>query len=73
VVDRQKVKQELYDLVDEYMAKWDELEVVIDQPENDYFARQTWVGDGPLTIIKYKAKGLQREHLLKYMEDPIGI
>ena len=72
-VDREKVKQELKDLADEYLKQWDELSVVIDKPDENYFARQVWVGDGPLTIIKYRAEGLTAEHLQAYMDDPIRV
>merc|ERR1712048_95763 len=70
-MDHAMAQRELLALADEYMSNFENYSVVIDDPENNYLARQTWNGDSPVTIIKYRAKGMTAEHMEKYMKDPI--
>ena len=38
-----------------------------------YEARQTWEGNGPVTVIRYRAEGFTKEHWEEWLKDPIGI
>ena len=38
-----------------------------------YEARQTWEGDGPVTVIRYKAEGFTKETWKTWAADPIGV
>ena len=38
-VDRAKIKAELLALANEFLEKFEDLDVVINEPENNYFAR----------------------------------
>ena len=60
-------------MADELVAKFDTLKLIMEDKELEYEARQTWQGDGPVTIIKYNAKGFTKEHWNKWAEDPVGV
>ena len=70
---RQQIKQNLINLADENITKFSELKLVMEDTNIGYEARQTWQGDGPVTVIKYKAQGFTKEHWMKWSEDPVDV
>ena len=70
---RADIQKELLQFVDEHVAKWDTLTAVYENKEKCYEARQTWIDGCPLTIVKYKAKGMKQEHFDRWYADPMGM
>ena len=52
---RQQIFKNLIDLVDRVDGDFDKLKVVHVDKNLNYEARQTWEGDGPVTVIRYDA------------------
>ena len=73
ITPRQQVKQNLMNLADESINSFANLKLVMEDKNMGYEARQTWTGDGPVTVIKYKATGFTKEHWLKWAEDPVDV
>ena len=69
---RKEIKQNLLNLADDLISQWEKLKVVIDDKELEYEARQTWL-NGPVTVVKYNAKGYTKEHWAQWVADPVGI
>ena len=61
------------ELADKVVGQFDTLKVVTNDKDLGYECRQTWEGDGPVTIIKYKAAGFTKEHWNTWKADPIGV
>ena len=71
---RQLIKQNLLDLANESIAKFDKLTVIEETRANRYEARYSWMNNqDPLIVVKYRAYGFTRDHFMSYLEDPVGI
>ena len=70
---RQQIFKNLLDLADKVDGDFDKLKVVFVDKEMNYEARQTWEGEGPVTVIRYDAKGFTREIWDRWAADPIAV
>ena len=70
---RQQIFKNLIDLADKVDGDFDKLKVVHVDKNLNYEARQTWEGDGPVTVIRYDAEGFTKEDWLKWQADPIAV
>ena len=68
------LKKEVFDVSQQVLSEWDNLEVVIDIPEKNYVAKVKYDGDGPITMISHiKADGFTFEQFKVYYYDPFSI
>ena len=65
--------QELLQLAEAYIAKWDTMTKIHEDKPRNYEARQVWEDGVPLTIIKYRADGLKIEQFRGFFDDPVPI
>ena len=71
-LQRYKLHDKLVKMEANYLQKWDKMKVVFKDEKSKYEARQIWEGDVPLTIIKYKADGLDIEQFRHFYDDPVA-
>ena len=62
VTKRQKIKQNLMEMASAMDGNFANFKVVAEDKELGNEARQTWEGDGPVTVIHYNAVGFTKEH-----------
>ena len=63
----------LIKLADSLIKNFDQYQVVIRDKNLEYEARQTWQGESPVSVIKYRAKGFTEEHWLNWIQDPVKV
>ena len=64
---------DLINLADSLIENFDKYQVVMRDKNLEYEARQTWEGNAPVSVIKYKAKGFTKDHWLDWIKDPVDV
>ena len=72
-VDRAQIKTELIARAEQLFSQWDQLDVVAEDPEKQFIAKQTFSDEGlGITIAEMTVPGLTREHLQPWLDDPLA-
>ena len=67
-------KKQLLDLNQQLWSEWDNLEVVVDNPDRNYIAKVKTDSDGPVTLLSHiKADGLTWEKFKPFIDNPSSI
>ena len=56
---RADIQKELLAYAEEQIAKWDSMTLYHEDKEKDYIVKQDWVDGIPLTVVKWKAAGVE--------------
>ena len=71
---RDEIEKQLEKEALDYLANFDQYQLVLDKPKKNYRAAQTWTDDGLLVnISKYKCANFTQEHLKNYTDDRAGM
>ena len=71
-MSRSEIQDALLKIAQQHIDNYENLEVVLEDKERNYEARQVWTDDGPLTLIKHRADGFTEEHFNKWKSDMVG-
>ena len=63
--------EELLQLAESFIAKWDTMKPIYEDKKDNYEARQIWEGNIPLTIVKYRVEGAKIEQFRSFYTDPV--
>ena len=67
------VANEISELSRRYLDRFDELSIVIEDPETGYHVRSEMLEYAPVIVTKCRADGLTAEHIAPIVENPACI
>lgn len=68
---RSEIEQSIKKIGLDFLARWDELTVVTDEP--DYQVRSDWIESSPVMVTKCRAEGLTAAQLAPMVKDPSSV
>ena len=68
---RAEIEQSIKKIGLDWLDRWDELTVVMDEPE--YQVRSDWIASSPVMVTKCKAEGLTAAQLAPMVKDPTSV
>ena len=70
---RKELHEELMQLAEDFIARWDTMNTIFEDKAANYEARQVWEENVPLTIVKYRVEGTTIEQFRGFYNDPVSV